>query len=383
MPVLVVAVLLLKNSAPEPVPSGPALAAGSNQKAPAPDPVTRFTVSTSGDLLIHSPVWYDALSYGGGSDYEFGPMFEPIRRYIKGPELAICHVETPITTGEPSGFPIFSAPAALAGSIRKAGWRACDTASNHSVDQGQAGIDETGKLLDRAGVAHTGSFPSARAQRQPTIVRAGKAKVGLLAYTDATNGLPLPEEWSVNVLPAAEPAARKAAIVARDAKRLRKAGADAVIVNMQWGDENSTTPNDSQRSLARAVLRIDEVDVIAGQGPHVVQPIERMNGKFVIFSAGNLLSNQGSYSGLPTETQDGLISLLRFTLKDGEAKVERIDYVPVWVSPVGHEILPAGTAAKTRPDYAGELVASWQRTVDIAGHGEKIKPIPRKVRNNP
>lgn len=338
-----------------------------------------FTVATSGDLLIHSPVWYSALEHGDG-EYDFGPMFAPVHRFIRGPDLSICHVETPITTGEPSGFPIFSAPAALAGAIGRAGWRACGTASNHSVDKGQAGIDETAALLDRAGVAHTGSFASAAERERPVILRAGPARVGLLAYTDATNGLPLPSPWSVNVLPAADPAADKAAVVARDAKRLKAAGADAVMVAIQWGDENSIRPNQSQRDLARAVLAIEEVDAIAGQGPHVVQPIERIGGKFVVFSSGNLLSNQGAYSGLPAETQDGLIALFRFRIEDGEAEVVRVDYVPTWVNPYGHQVLAAGFAARTHPENAGELAASWQRTVGIAGTGGRINPVPKQPR---
>lgn len=348
---------------------------------PEPPKVVRFTVSTSGDLLIHSPVWFDALANGGG-EYDFGPMFEPIRRFIRGPALSICHVETPITTGEPSGFPIFSAPSALAGAIRDAGWRACDTASNHSVDQGQGGIDETGRLLDEAGVEHTGSFRSARQQRRPTILRAGPARIGLLAYTDQTNGLPLPFPWSVNVLPAADPAGEKARIVARDARRLTRAGVDAIIVSMQWGDENSTEPNESQRELARRILTIDGVDAIAGQGPHVVQPIERIRGKFVVYSAGNLLSNQGAHSGLPAETQDGLIALFRFRTKGEDTRVERVDYVPTWVTPYGHEILPAGLAARTHPDYAADLDASWRRTVGIAGAGARVEPVPREPRGS-
>lgn len=339
----------------------------------------RFTVATSGDLLIHSPVWLSALNYGGG-EYDFSPMFASIKRFIRGPDLSICHVETPITTGEPSGYPVFSAPSALARAIRKAGWRACDTASNHSVDQGQAGIDETGELLDKAGVAHTGSFSSARQRRRPLILKAGRARVGLLAYTDATNGLPLPSPWSVNVLPAAEPTAAKARVVAKDARRLKAAGADVIVVNMQWGDENSTTPNSSQRELARAILAIDEVSVIAGQGPHVIQPIERIGNKFVVFSTGNLLSNQGPHAALPAETQDGMIALFRFHMEGGEASVRRVDYVPTWVTPYSHEILPAGFLPDSHPDYAGELAASWQRTVEIAGKGARIKPVPRKTR---
>ncbi len=338
----------------------------------------RFTVSTSGDILIHSPVWDDALAYGKGTSYEFAPMFRSVRRYIQGVDLAICHVETPITTDPPSGYPIFSAPADLAAGIRKAGWRACDTASNHSVDKGQTGIDQTGKLLSARKVRHTGSASSRAAARRPVVMKAGPARVGLVAYTDATNGIPLPSPWSVNLLPAADPARTKAARVARDVKRTLAAGADTVIVSMQWGDENSPKPNGSQRELARRIVAIDGVAAIAGQGPHVVQPIERIGGKFVVFSAGNLLSNQSALAGLPTETQDGLIALFRFVATGDGYEVKRVDYVPTMVELDGHTVLPAGSAGKTHPGMAGALADSWRRTVDVAGRSKSIRPVPRK-----
>jgi poly-gamma-glutamate synthesis protein (capsule biosynthesis protein) len=332
----------------------------------------------SGDLLIHSPVWDDALAYGNGNSYDFGPMFQPIRRYLKGVDLAICHVETPITTGPPTGYPIFSAPADLAVGIGRAGWRACDTASNHSVDQGQAGIDETGRLLSAQKVRYTGSAPSAAAARRPVILRAGPARVGLVAYTDATNGMPPPSPWSVNLLAAADPARTKAATVARDVKRTLAAGADTVIVSLQWGDENSSQPNSSQRELARRIVRIDGVAAIAGQGPHVVQPIERIAGKFVIFSSGNLLSNQSPLADLPAATQDGLIALLRFVETGRGYEVKRIDYVPTMVDLDGHVVLPVGRASRTRPELAGALADSWQRTVDVAGRGPNLRPVPER-----
>jgi Bacterial capsule synthesis protein PGA_cap len=45
---------------------------------------------------------------------------------------------------------VFNTPTLLALAVRQTGWRICDTASNHSVDQGQYGIDQTGLALDRA-----------------------------------------------------------------------------------------------------------------------------------------------------------------------------------------------------------------------------------------
>lgn len=348
---------------------------------------TELTISVSGDLLIHSPVWQRALANGGdGSTYDFAPMFAALKGVVEQADLAICHLETPVTSAPPSGFPIFSAPLDLIKGVRKAGWDACDTASNHSVDQGQAGIEETVAALRRAGIAQTGSFISPRHARRPVVLEAGGAKIGLLAYTDQTNGIPPPAPWSVALLPAAEPAAEKAARVKRDAARAVAAGADAVLVSIQWGDENSTAPNESQLELAGRVLAIPEVLAIAGQGPHVVQPIRRMRGKFVIFSSGNLLSNQSALAGLPAATQYGLVALLRVTVREPEeadggrvVTVRRVDYAPTWVRLTDYLVEPVGWGLRNDPANADALRAAWESTVAIAGRGARIAPLPRRL----
>ena len=47
------------------------------------------------------------------------------------------------------------------------------------------------------------------------------------------------------------------------------------------------------------------ITAIVGQGPHVVQQIERIGGKFVVFSEGNLISNQGPEPGSPRRARTG------------------------------------------------------------------------------
>ena len=78
------------------------------------------------------------------------------------------------------------------------GWRACSTAATHSLDQGQTGVDDTIRALDRAGVAHAGTFSSAAAQQTPLIMTVKGVQVAFLAYTELTNGIPSPHPWSVN-----------------------------------------------------------------------------------------------------------------------------------------------------------------------------------------
>src|SRR6185437_13331066 len=160
-------------------------------------PVT-FTVEASGDLLIHSPVWDRALALGGGSRYDFDPLFAEIKPIIKGTDLPLCHVETPMTPAPPTGFPVFNTPPALAQSIHDVGWRACSTAATHSLDQGQTGVDDTIAALNRARVKHAGTYSSAAAQQTPLIMTVKGVRVAFLSYTELTNGIPSPHPWSVN-----------------------------------------------------------------------------------------------------------------------------------------------------------------------------------------
>ena len=179
-------------------PSAPTSGLATGAPSAVQDHSVQLTVAASGDLLIHSPVYRRALVLGGGRQYNFAPFFAKVRPYILGADLALCDVETPMTPAAPSGYPVFNTPPALATAIHQTGWRACSTASNHTLDQGQRGVDDTIRALNHAGVLHTGSSSSAAAQAAPLIMTIKGVRVAFLAYTQLTNGIPSPHPWSVN-----------------------------------------------------------------------------------------------------------------------------------------------------------------------------------------
>jgi poly-gamma-glutamate synthesis protein (capsule biosynthesis protein) len=262
--------------------------------------VRTFDIVASGDLLIHSPVWERARALGHGH-YDFRPLLAQIRPIVRGADLALCHVETPMGAGSPSGYPVFNSPPELARAIAWAGWDACSTASNHTADRGQYGIATTAQALERAGVRHTGSFRSAAEARRTLLLNVRGLRIAFLSYTYGTNGIPAPHRWSVNLI-----SRRK---VVADARRARRRGADFVVVNFHWGDEFSHELNAAQLQLAHDLLRRKVVDLIVGQHVHVVQPIRRLHGRFAVFGEGNLISNQTA-ACCPVESQDGLIAVI-------------------------------------------------------------------------
>jgi poly-gamma-glutamate capsule biosynthesis protein CapA/YwtB (metallophosphatase superfamily) len=314
---------------------------------------TRLTVAASGDFLIHGPVFRRALAYGRGRRYEFRPMLRKIRSVIAGADIALCHLETPLTHGRPQSYPSFRTPATLGAAIKATGWDACSTASNHTLDGGQSGVDTTLAVLDHYGVRHTGSYRTRAGARRPAVVESKGVKVAFLAYTAVSNQQRVPHPWTVNM---ASPGR-----ILQDARGARRAGADAVIVNLHWGAEFSSRVTREQRVLAGALTRSKYVTAVVGQHVHVVQPIRWIHGKPVVFGEGNLISNQTA-ACCPAASQDGLIALLDLQAYKSGVRAVRVRYLPTYVRHPDFTVLHARGTSRAR-------------TIGIVGRSKRVVPI--------
>ncbi|MCW2991171.1 MAG: poly-gamma-glutamate synthesis protein involved in capsule biosynthesis [Solirubrobacterales bacterium] len=342
----------------------PAITASDVQALPTTAPTklpgqTILRIVASGDFLIHQPVWDRALALGHGH-YDFRPLFARVRPIIRGADLALCHIETPLIPGTPQGYPVFRTPPALARAVKWAGWDLCSTASNHTVDAGQAGVDSTIAALDRAGLRHAGSARSAAGARHVAMARVKGIRVALLAYTQVSNGIPSPHPWSLNMADAPR--------ILRDARRARAAGAQVVIVNLHWGDEYVNAPSAAQRALAERLTRSPAITALVGQHVHVVQPIRRVHGKVVVYGEGNLVSNQTADCCAPG-SQDGIIAVLRVRVRGAEAKVTRVRAIPIYVRHPDFTVIPVRRALAHGSPDAAALRASLRRTRAALGSG--------------
>jgi poly-gamma-glutamate capsule biosynthesis protein CapA/YwtB (metallophosphatase superfamily) len=334
----------------------------------APD----FTIVASGDILVHSAVAARAASYGEGS-FDFRPMFEPVRALISEADLAVCHVETPLSpTNEGlASYPRFNAPREIADASAYAGFDACSTASNHSYDRQFEGVAGTLEVLDEAGLVHAGTARSRAERNRTTLVRVKGYVVGLLSYTYQLNSTAAPTEpWSVNII--------DERTILADARKARRRGAEFVIVSLQWGVEYRSAPTPEQRSLARRLLETPAVDLILGHHAHVVQPIDKVGKEYVVFGMGNFLSNQSGECCVP-QTQDGVIVRMEVSAERNGLRVTGLGYTPTWVDRGSYRILPArewlGRAGTRR--LRRTLRTSWRRTVvaiESAGVGGQRDP---------
>ncbi|WP_030762939.1 CapA family protein [Streptomyces sp. NRRL F-2664] len=308
-------------------PAGPSSAAGASA-------AKGFTLVASGDVLPHTSVIRRAAHDAQDGGYDFRPMFSGVKAVVSGADLALCHMETIYgEEGGPfSGYPAFTSPPQVADGLKDAGYDGCSTASNHTLDDGAAGLRRTLDRFDKVGLQHAGSARTAAEAATVTMYTAGTAKVAHLAYTYDTNGYPLPEgrPWAVNLM-------KQDKIVA-DARAARKAGADVVLVSVHWGTEWQTAPDETQLALGKALTASQtggrpDIDLILGTHAHIPQPYEKVNGTWIVYGMGDQVAGEMFNHTGARDLRGNYGSIARFTFAPPAApgqrwRVTKAEFVP-------------------------------------------------------
>lgn len=365
------------------LPAAPGASGPPPPEPPAPPARRRraVTVLVSGDVLVHTGVWWSAQrdAAARGRDLpDFGPMFAGVRRAVSAADLAVCHLETPLAppTGPYLNYPLFSAPPQVVDGLLAAGYDACTTASNHAVDMGEDGLVRTLEVLDDRGLPHTGTFAPGFRGRRPAVLRAQGVRVGLISATYGTNGMPVEHASTVQLLDVVE--------VLRQARALKVAGVDVVMVAVHAGSEYTAMPSAQQVAAFAALTASPAVDFVYGHHSHVVQPFTRVHGRWGVYGLGNFVARQ------PPEwpaTYRGMLAEVTFAeRRRGGFDVVRPGYRPTLITaptdPGGVRVVDAVTAladpatpAWLRPRLRAAVVAV---RADVGRRGVRLLgPAPR------
>ena len=241
-----------------------------------------------GDALLHKSVYEDARTESG---FDFSPMLEPIAPLLLPYDVRFYNQETILGGSELglSTYPAFNSPQEFGDSMLALGFNLISLANNHTLDKGERGVRAMLKYWramesKRSDLLTAGSYESAHSRATPRIMHKNGITYTMLAYTYGTNGIPLPKgkEYLVNVY--------TKEMLLEDIRAVRHK-VDLLIVSMHWGIEYEHSPSEEQRDLARFLAQ-NGVDIIIGNHPHVIQPIEIIDNTFVVYSLGNFLSGQ-------------------------------------------------------------------------------------------
>ena len=338
-------------------------------------PPRTFSVAATGDVITESAVNVTAAAAAAaaGERFDYASIFVPVAPVLRGADLAICHMEIPIGAPgarpgvygrSPFGGNLILAPFEIAAGLRGAGFDRCSTASNHSNDLGPAGITSTLDALDAVGLAHNGTARTPSEAVVSTFVVNG-VRVAHLSYTRYSNTTP-PEPWRMSD-------ATSVAQVAADVDQARAEGAEVEILSIHISQEMLPAPTPADRAFVTDVTAAARVNLVIEHGPHVVQPLERVNGTWVFWSVGNFVTGMGwNQTGRYSDqrTMDGLLAWVRFTESTTEPGRFLAEATPALicnerVSRTVHPVLPTLTDPNISADLRSQMQLCLARSAAV------------------
>lgn len=326
------------------------------------------TLMLTGDLMCLSS--QQGAARAGGT-FNFNSSFSLVKDVFAQADFVVGNLETMLSCSSPytserkeiGGNPHCNAPSTFADALRYAGFDAVVTANNHCCDAGPNGIYETLQLLDKYGLAHTGTFDNAYARRF-LLADVNGIRVAILSYTGHFNNKQGKLSEMERTIMLNEFSEER---VQADVADARAAGAEFVIAYQHWGTENIHSVN--SRQIAQAQMMADAgVDLIAGSHPHCLQRAEYLTAQdgrqvLCVYSLGNFVS------GMPRTINNDTI-ILQIELErttDGTITLAAAGYIPCRVFPslnAGHHVIvPVDEALNG--GLSNNILASAQDRIEI------------------
>lgn len=281
------------------------------------------TLLATGDIIPAREVNYRMVMMNN-----FRWPYEKTADLLRQADITVINLEAPFVTGcvlTRSGMVFCGDPRGVEG-LTYAGVDVAGLGNNHSLNHGQEGLTETVQILRDAGIIPAGNDPEYRTVKGIAFAFLSYNDVGGVADIDRVTA----------------------------AVREATGSADVVVVSVHWGEEYVTMPTDRQRELARTIADAG-ADLILGNHPHWIQPVEQYGKTFITYAHGNFIFDQ-EWS---EETKTGVVGT--YTFFDGGLVDAR--YIPVRIEEYGQPYVLEGEA-RTR-------VLDGMRTASEALTGEQ------------
>ncbi len=260
------------------------------------------TAVATGDIIPARSVNSKVLQYKN-----FNWPYLKTTEVLKNADITFINLETPLI----ENCPVTSEGMVFCGDVRNvegltfAGVDIASLANNHAGNYGTSGVEKTKELLNKNGIMVTGLGGE-------IILDIRGIKFAFLGFNDVTKpqpGISNVEEEKV-----------------KEEITNAKTKADVVIVTFHWGTEYQAQPDQRQKYLGH--LAIDAgADLIIGNHPHWIQPVEIYKDKLITYAHGNFIFDQ-EWS---QKTREGVVG--KYTFYDKE--LIDVEFLPVLIEDYG------------------------------------------------
>lgn len=255
-----------------------------------------LTITFTGDILLDRGV--RQYVERRGIDYVFSPFVDSV---FQSSNLVVANLECPATKIRQPVYKkyIFRGEPEWLSALKRHGITHLNLANNHSIDQGRAGLVDTKKNIEAAGMVPVGVGDDMWQAAQPVLLASSPRNVYLLTSLQMPleNFSYLPEKPSVSN-------EDMDSLIVRVRKLRQDEPQCFVIVSIHWGGEHTLKPSPQQRRQARQLIDAG-ADALICHHTHTLQTIEHYQGKPIYYSIGNFIFDQAK----PVNTRACMVKL--------------------------------------------------------------------------
>lgn len=227
---------------------------------------TVHTIMVTGDTIPARTVNFQTIQAG-----DFLWPYREVAEYTSDADLTYIDLETPLLRDcllSNEGFK-FCGDARHMQGLSLLGADVANIANNHIGNYGLEGVLETQGHLKDAGILYAGTSEIVYKDIEGT-------KFAFLGYNDIESQAGVNDADIDLIVAQIEEAAKNA---------------DVVVVQYHWGVEYVTEPSTRQTELAH--MAVDHgADLVIGNHPHWIQPVEIYQGKVITYAHGNFVFDQ-------------------------------------------------------------------------------------------
>ena len=207
---------------------------------------------------------------------------------LRQADLAVVNLETAVTNG---GLAVtkaftFRTPPSAFRALRGGGVDVASMANNHGLDFGEQGLRDSLAAARRHRFPVIGIGLDAKQAYAPFRATVKGQRIAVIGATQVLDD-ELISVWTAGPGKPGLASAKEAARLVRAVREARKT-ADTVVVFLHWGVELMACPTNTQRTLARQLVRAG-ADVVVGGHAHRLQGAGRMGRSLVGYGLGNFV----------------------------------------------------------------------------------------------
>lgn len=301
------------------------------------------TISAIGDCTLgtdetfNTDTNFDAFDAVNGHGY----FFQNVKAVLENDDATFANLEGPLTTAATKTTVeqyAFKGDPAYTEVLQSGSVDVVTLANNHMNDYGTQGLEDTKSALEEAGIDYC-------ADDEIALKDVNGIPTAFIGIYELNEGIQCESR------------------VRETVTRAKDRGAQLVIVAFHWGSERSNQPDETQQSLARTAIDCG-ADLVVGHHPHVLQGIEKYNGKYIVYSLGNFCFGGNS---APSD-MDTIIFRQTFSVaRSGVRTDDDIEIIPCSISSAegynNYQPTPAsGTEAERIIGRLNEYSSSFGQT---------------------